>query len=256
MSALAISLTIAACVFAGAVIGMVLHRVLPETHVSKDTLDVIRLGTGMLSVLASLVLGLLIATVKTSFDATDNAIRAYAADLVLLDETLRDYGDAARPARVLIRDYTLRILHDSWSGPDHRRFLTEDRAAGDLLEHSREAVRALKPVDAGQRWLQDQALQVGTQVLRQRWLLLEHAGPSVQPTVIVILISWVVAIFASFGMNAPRNATIVAALLICSLAIGSSMYLVLELDSPFAGVMMISSQPVRIALDHMLPASH
>lgn len=253
MNALTTSLLVSACVFAGGVAGLSLHRVLPEAHLSKETQDVVRLGTGMLSVLASLVLGLLIATVKTSFDATDNAMRAYAADLIMLDETLRDYGDAALPARRLVRDYTARLLHDSWPKMGGRPFLTEDRQAGDMMERERETIRALVPVDAGQRWLQDEALQVSTSLLRQRWRLIEHSGPSVRPTVIAILVSWIAAIFASFGLNAPRNATVVAALLICSLAIGSSIFLVLQLDSPFSGVMRISSRPMHTALSHMLP---
>ena len=49
----------AGCIFAGGIIGLHLHRVLPKAHLTKDVLDVIKLGTGMLSVLASLVLGLL-----------------------------------------------------------------------------------------------------------------------------------------------------------------------------------------------------
>lgn len=254
MTAVAISLLVAALVFAGALIGLHLHRLLPETHLSKETQEVVRLGTGMLSVLASLVLGLMIATVKTSFDATDNAMRSYAANLAMLDETLRDYGDAALPARRLLRDYTLRILHDNWPDKGGRPFMRENRQAGDMMERVRETIRALAPTDAGQTWLKDQALQGSTTLLRQRWLMIEHAGPSVRPVVIVILTAWIIAIFASFGLNAPRNATVTAALLVCSLAIGSSIFLVLELDSPFYGLMHLSSRPMRTALSHMLPA--
>ena len=90
---LAISLTVAAALFLGGIAGFNLHRLLPEHHLSKETHDVIRLGAGMLSVLASLVLGLLIATVKTSYDSTNSALRTYAADITVLDETLREYGD-------------------------------------------------------------------------------------------------------------------------------------------------------------------
>src|ERR1700712_1252439 len=106
MNAISISLAVAACVFAGGLVGISLHRWLPSTHLTKETQDVVRLGTSMLSVLASLVLGLLIATAKTSYDATDGSIRAYAAELALLNETLRDYGDSAASTRDLLRSYT------------------------------------------------------------------------------------------------------------------------------------------------------
>ena len=104
MNTITISLLVAACIFAGGVGGLFLHRIVPRDHLTRETLDVIKLGTGMLSVLASLVLGLLIATAKTSHDQTDQAIRNYAAQLALLNETLRDYGGAASVPRDRLRD--------------------------------------------------------------------------------------------------------------------------------------------------------
>ena len=121
-----------------------------------------------------------------------------------------------------------------------------------LLEHVREAIRALKPIDDGQRSLQVQAIDVNFNLLRQRWLLIEQQGPSVQRVVLVILVSWVMVIFASFGMNAPRNSTILIAFLICSLAIGGAIFLILEMDRPLDGVMQISSWPMENALAHMM----
>ena len=114
MSVIAISVLVAVCIFAGGLGGLYLHRVLPPDHQTKETQDVVRLGIGMLSVLASLVLGLLIATAKTSYDATDHAIRSYAAELALLNETLRDYGGTASVPRDLLRSYTERVLQDGW----------------------------------------------------------------------------------------------------------------------------------------------
>ncbi len=252
MNAAFLSAIIAAVIFSGALLGFALPRVLPERHLSKETLDAIRLGTGMLSVLASLVLGLLVATVKTSFDTTDSDVRAYAADLIVLDETLRDYGSAALPTRRMVRDYTDLLLTDVWLTGDHP-YIIENRQAGQALEHIREQIRALPAATPDQKWLLDQALQLVTTLLRQRWLLIEHAGPSIQPVIIWVLVSWIVAIFVSFGINAPRHATMVVAFLVVAAAIGSALFLVLEMDTPFEGVLRVSAQPVATALSHMLP---
>src|SRR5580658_8497584 len=232
MSVIAISLLVAACIFAGGMAGLYLHRILPPDHQTKETQDVVRLGIGMLSVLASLVLGLLIATAKTSYDVTDHAIRSYAAELALLNETLRDYGGNASVPRDLLRSYTKTLLRDGWPKEAERPAVLDDDEAEQLLEHVREAIRALKPVDAGQKSLQDQAIDINLNLLRQRWLLIEQQGPSVQRVVLVILVSWVTVIFASFGMNAPRNGTVMAAFLVCSLAIGGAIFLILEMDRP------------------------
>src|SRR5271155_5126058 len=122
------------------------------------------------------------------------------------------------------------------------------------MERVRETIRALQPVDEGQKWLQNQALEENILLLRQRWLLIEGGGPSVRPAYIGILVFWVVLIFASFGFNAPRNATVVIGFLCCSLAIGSAIFLILELDNPFSGILRIPSGPVGTSLAHMLPA--
>ena len=253
MDPITVSCIVAVSIVAAAFIGLRLHQVLPDAHLSKETLDVIRLGTGMLSVLASLVLGLLIATAKSSYDATDHAIRTYAASLILLHETLRDYGDDAAAQRTMLRSYTETLLAYKWPEHGERRAQAEDRAAGQLLEHVRETIRALRPVDEGQKWLLEQALQISSSLLQQRWLLIEQEGPSVKPMIVVILVTWIALIFLSFGINAPRNATVVGAFLVCSVAIGGAVFLVLELDRPFDGVLRISAQPLRIALTHMAP---
>jgi hypothetical protein len=88
-------------------------------------------------------------------------------------------------------------------------------------------------------------------LLRQRWLLIEQQGSSVQSVVLVILVSWVTMIFASFGLNAPRNSTVTASFLIGSLAIGGAVFLILEMDRPLDGIMRISSWPVRNVLTQM-----
>jgi len=246
------SVAVSVAVFAGALVGLYLHRLLPDGHLTKDTQDVVRLGTGMLSVLSSLVLAMLISTAKTTYDTTDRDLRTFSAELILLDETLRDYGlDAASP-RDLLRRYTRRMIAEIWP-TDDRGAVVDDVTSGTMLERVREAIRALRPVDDGQRWLLDQALQVHVSLLRQRWQFIQQEGPSVRPIVLVILVSWISFIFASFGLNAPQNGTVVAAFLVCSLAIGGSVFLVLAMDNPLTGIMRVSGEPMRRATAHMVP---
>jgi len=251
MNTIVASCLVAACVFAGGMAGLYLHRVLPAHHLTKETQDTIRLGIGMLSVLASLVLGLLIATAKTSYDSTDRAIRTYAAELALLNEVLRDYGGTASVPRDLLRKYSERLLQDGWPTGDDRPAALESQPTEALLERVREAIRALQPIDAGQESLRAQAIDININLLRQRWQLIEQQGPAVKRTVLIVLVSWVTVIFASFGMNAPRNGTVMLAFLICSLAIGGSIFLILDMDRPLDGLMRISSWPLRNVLASM-----
>jgi len=251
MTSTTISLLVAACIFAGALAGMALSRLLPVHHLTKETQDVIRLGTGMLSVLASLVLGLLVATAKTSYDTTDRAIRTYAAEIALLNETLRDYGGPATVPRDLLRSYVQTILRDGWPSDGDQPAVLETEATRRLMEQVREAIRALKPVDEAQKALQETATTINLNLLRQRWQLIEQQGPGVQRVILGVLVLWVTVIFASFGINAPRNNTVVAAFLICGLSIGGAIFLILEMDRPLDGVMQISSWPMRNVLAQM-----
>ena len=251
MSDLILSLIVTGCVFVGGVLGLQLHRVLPQDHLTKETLDVVRLGTGMVSVLASLVFGLLIATAKTASDTGDHEIRAYAADTVLLDRLLRSYGEETATPRALLRRATERTLRDLWPGPDEPFVGIDDASAGTLLEQAQEMIEVLAPVDPRQSWLRQQALQSSLSLLRQRWLMIEQSGSSIRPAILTVLIMWTVAIFVSFGLNAPRNATVVVAFLIISMAIGGAVFLILEMDSQFQGLLRLSDLPLRIALAEM-----
>lgn len=250
MNSISISIAVAACVFSGSLAGLSLHRVLRPTHLTKESQEAVRLGIGMLSVLSSLVLGLLIATAKGSYDTSDQSVRRYAAELALLNETLRDYGADASVPRDLLREYTETLLHDIWPLNGDPPRLADERASL-LMEQVREAVRALTPVDEGQKWLRDQALSINVELLRQRWLLVGEQGATVSPIVMVVLVSWITVIFVSFGMNAPRNALVVAAFLVCGLAIGGSIFLILEMDRPLDGIMQIPSWPLRNVLARM-----
>jgi len=151
----------------------------------------------------------------------------------------------------VLRSYTERLLEDGWPKNGARQAALDDEKADQLLERVRDTIRAMKPVDTAQRSLQNQAIDINLNLLRQRWLLIEQQGPNVQRTVVAILVSWVTVIFASFGLNAPRNSTVVSAFLLCSLAIGGAIFLILDMDHPLDGVMRISSLPIQNVLAAM-----
>jgi hypothetical protein len=59
---------------------------------------------------------------------------------------------------------------------------------------------------------------------------------------------WLATLFASFGLFAPRNASVAVALLIAALSVAGSIYLILEMDEPYSGLIKLSSAPLRTAL--------
>ena len=224
---------------------------LPENHRSAASHDAIKLGTGMISVLASLVLGLLTAGIKNSFDTTDGQIRTFAANLILLDETLRDYGPDATNARKLLHDYTARAIEDQWPQEAGQRVRMEDTGSGRLLHDARPGHRRSageRSVPSGSAW--QCACSDGWYPANA--LAADRAcRSSMQPVFLVILIAWIVLIFVSFGYNAPLNATVVSAFVICSIALAACLFIITEMDTPFDGLIVISSHAMRDALAHM-----
>jgi hypothetical protein len=240
-----------ACVFAGAIGGMLIHRALPEHQVTKETEDVIRLGTGIIATLSALVIGLLIASAKSSFDTKDTAIRQFSADLILLDRQLIHYGPETKDARDLLRRYIVFATDATW--PDEASNPVNDTRGWLLLEDLQDSLRALVPRDDAQRWLRDRALQISGDLSRTHWLLDVQTGSSIRTPFLVVLVFWLTLIFASFGLFAPRNATALMALGICALSIAGAFFLILEMDRPFSGLIQISSAPIREALGQDSP---
>jgi hypothetical protein len=248
-SSVVIAIVVLACVFGGALLGMWLGARLPSHHVDKRTQDLFKLGMGTIATLMALVLGLLVATAKSSFDTTATQGKEFTAKLVHLDHILARYGPETAPSRRQLRQFLALKIDELW-GPGRRHSVTSE--SGVLLESALSQVVALTPGDAQQKLLQARAVQVAADLAQIRWLLIEHtAGSSIPVPFLVILVFWASILFVSFGLFAPRHATAVAMLLVCALSIAAAIFIILEMDHPFSGVIRIPSGPARSALAHM-----
>jgi hypothetical protein len=114
-----------------------------------------------------------------------------------------------------------------------------------------DSLRTLVPHDDAQHWLQARALQISGDLASARWLLDVQKGTSIRAPFIVILVFWLTIIFTNFGVFAPRHATMIAALLVCALSVAGALFMILEMDRPFAGLLHLSSAPMREALAHL-----
>ncbi len=255
MRSVAIASVVFACVFGGALLGVLLSVRLPRHHLDKPTHDLVKLGMGTIATLMALVLGLMVATAKASFDTTATELNAYVAKLMQLDRVLSRYGPKAAPARRLMRRYLAAQAAELWP-EDARRW--GDRvpasSAGALFDRAGDELLALAPHDDAQKALQQRALQLAADVGQTRLLFVaQTAGSSIPTAFLVILVLWATLLFISFGMFAPRHATAVAVLLLCALSIAAAVFIILEMDRPFGGIIRISNAPVRNALATMGP---
>jgi hypothetical protein len=246
MSTLALSCLIFVLTLGAILLGALLRRVLPEHHLSKNSQDVVWISVGVIATIAALVLGLLIAAAKSSFDTQSTQITQITADIILLDNLLAEYGPEARPIREQMR---------SLIGPFADRLWREKQvstAAPFELSVSGEkaylAIHALSPQNDLQRSLQSRAAQVSTDLVQTRLTLFAESGNVIPTPFLVILVLWIVIIIASFSLFSDLNVTVFTCLSLFALSASCAIFLILELSKPFSGLMMISSEPLRHAL--------
>lgn len=250
MTALGVATIVFACVFAGVLFGMLLSRVLPKEHLSNDAKDVIKVTMAMIATLAALVLGLLIASAKNSLDDKENAVKSWASQIILLDRTLAEYGPETQEARDLLRQAVAMRVAQLWPG-SREKVSPEIITKGQGIEGVQRALFALTPKTDAQRWLQSTALQITNNIAAGRWLIAQQIASNMRWPFLIVLIFWLAVIFTSFGLFAPRNYVVVAALFVAALSVSGSIFLILEMDQPYSGFIKVRPDPLRSALDQL-----
>jgi hypothetical protein len=248
MNDLLISLLVFALIFGGALAGVVIRPLLSEQHLHPDSKDVVKMATGLIGTLTALVLGLLIASAKSSFDQKTSQVKQMTATIILLDDLLAQYGSEAASVRSLLRQSIPPLANRIWH--------EEELSAGRLVhfESSAESLafeselERLSPSNDAQRSLQSRAIAAFTEGAQIRLLLFAQTGGSIPTPFLIILVFWLSAIFVSFTLFARANLVVMASLLVCALSFACAIFLVLELDNPFTGLMGISSATLRSAL--------
>jgi hypothetical protein len=160
-----------------------------------------------------------------------------------MDQTL--YGPEANEARGLLRDAVRRIMHQAWSqDPKNADQLRPDWASARLYA----SIQNLSPKDDFQRSLLSHASNASMEIGQSRFLLYEQRGNSISSVFLFVVIFWLTLIFVSFGMHAPPNGTLLITLFLAALSVSGAIFLTLELDTPFTGIIRIPTTPLENAL--------
>ncbi len=252
MSALTISLIAFAFVFGGAFLGMFVRNALPEGHLREDVKDVVRLNMGLIGTLAGIALGLLIASAKNSYDASNTQIKQFTANIILLDVLLEHYGPEAQNLRIALRDAVPPTVDQIWNERNNDTKLAPFVATTEAVAFIKK-VQELQPNNEEQRDLRAQVLSAVADLRQARYALYAHAHDAVSAPFLVIIIFWLTIIFAGFGLFVRPNTIVIVTLFVGALSVSSALFLFLEMDRPFAGLLMISSEPVRHALVPLTP---
>jgi hypothetical protein len=251
MSATIVSLIAFAAMFGGAILGMGVRVLLPPHHLSSPSRDVVRLCIAILATVSSLVIGLLIASAKSSFDERTSSVRHFVAEALLVDRAMARLGSGTSPARKQFRDFLQTRLQEILNEEAIPAGASAISSKGPSIETVEASLLDLPDSTDAQRILKDRALSQLNDIAQTRWLLVEEAGGSIQPPFIVILIAWLAVIFASFGLFSPRNATVLVIMGISAASIAGSLFLILEMDQPYDGMIRLSERSIEIVLQQL-----
>ena len=235
------------CILASAIGGALLRARLPEHHVSGDSKDVIKLSIALVATMSALVLALLFASTRTSFERTSGLVSRLTADITELDRVLKHYGPEAEPVRAALRAEIQPMIDSIWRDEAIARGVNLDQSKTPD-EEVLFMLQDLQPTNSRQRALQARALQVGADLAQTQLALFAQPTDSISNTFLVVLIIWLMFIFGIFSMTAPPNPTLFSVIVICILSASAAFYLILELGLPFGGLMQLSNEPLRNAL--------
>ena len=249
MNCLATSLITLACLSVGLLLGVWLQYLLPDHHLSKESQETIKLGTGVVATMSALVLGLLVTSAKSSFDAMNVAIAQDGARIIQLDHLLGEYGPETRAIREYLRMSTAERVKKVWSksASGGNGLSAVEKSTSVLDVQSR--LRALTPQNDLQKSALNQSLQISTEIWQSRLLVIEQQQEPLPQVFLVLLVFWLTILFLSFGLFAPGNATVFGVMLVCALSVSSAVFLILELGHPLDGVIKASNAPLIKALE-------
>lgn len=249
MSSVMATTVLAASLFVALLAGRGVRRLLSEQHLSSESKDAVKFAMGWVATMTALLLGLLVSSAKDTYDTARGEIIQMASKIAFLDRMLSLYGPEATDVRRELHDVVVDAVGHMW--PEDRNVpvrLNPNQQAGDAFYV---ALQRLAPADDTQRELKSQALGLAVELGELRALLVAQSVPSVSTPLLLVVTGWLVVIFFTSSVLAPPNAmtTVAAAAAACSVA--AAIFLILELDQPFGGLLRISSEPMLAVLRHI-----
>ena len=247
MSSFEIGAITFACVFGGALLGILIGPKLPEHHLTTETKDVVRLGMALVGTIGALVLSFFITSAKGYHDRQANELTQMSAKVVVLGRILQFYGPEASQARQTLRDIVGQMLLTTWPNEQTENAQIPPRTARPVDLYNQ--IEGLAPKEDRQRAMQSQASGLLISVGEVRWLMIEEAAVKINPLVILVLDFWLTVLFVSWGLYSPWNATALTALFVTALSVSAAIFLIVELYTPYTGILRVSSGPLRMAYE-------
>ena len=247
MDSLKRSIVVALATFGASVVGMLLQHIVPA-QVLTDSKGTVGAIVGLVTLLLALVLGLLVYTAFAVYTTQRDEALGLGQVVIEVDLALERYGPEAAPGRAGLRAALgrsrARFFGDGKRGPQPFSF-EETRA---VLHGLGSYFDSLQPSTEAQRQLLTSARDNAKKFAETQMLMARQLANPFPPYLLVVVVCWASALFLGNGLIAAPNAVTVGAHLAGAIAIASAIFLILELSSPYTGVVRLSS----VGVDRLL----
>lgn len=248
MNAMALSLLSLVCCICGTHCGMYFRTKLPDHHLTADSRELVKLGAGLIATLTALVLGLLVSSAKDTMDTMNKVLIQDGVKIIQLDRALAHYGSDAVEFRIFLQQSVHASLQQYWHEDLSKQALMQDVEDANALEKLQAGLRALSPHSDNERQLLSSAQQLCSDIVQSRWLMIEMAEHELPQAFLVIVMLWLTVLYVCYGLITPRNGTVRVVLFVSALSIAGAIFLILEMNAPFTGIIKLSSAPLQKAL--------
>ncbi len=249
MSPIAIAGLVFACCFCSALAGLYLR--LPAGHLDSDSKDTVRLVMGLIATITALVLSLLISSANVTYDTQKSELQQACANVVQLDRMLVLYGPETGEIRNILRQAVIAAQQRVWPADDRQPTDLNPSRARAAMDAFYAKLQNLTPKNAAQSRAQDAAWQLAASLTKMRMLMYEQLGQPISWPLLAVVIFWVSVLFLGFGLFSRFHTTLVVAMIVGAISVSGAIFLILELNQPYTGLIRLSDAPVRNALASM-----
>jgi hypothetical protein len=236
------------CTFGAGVVGVLVRSRLPTEHLEGDSKEIVKLVLGLIATITALVLGLLISSAHSAFDAQEAELQQLSVHLYQIDRILAHFGPDAVKQRNLLREIVAADIARIWPTEGDAQSTYAPLTAQLEGESLFDGIATLAPKTELERVGQGRALQLLESAGETRRLLVEQSRGALSRPFLTVLVSWSAVLFFGFGLLARFNVTAVVTLFVGSVSVVGAIFIILEMNQPYTGWIRVSDAPLRNAL--------
>ena len=247
MKSIAVTSIIFGLIFGAALAGMAVR----PTHdpLGSEAKEVVRLTTGLITTMTGLVLGMLVSSAKSIYDAGKDEVANVSMQIVLIDRLLAGYGPETAEIRSQFRQLVEVGIERIWP---RQGSLLSDLRPTDQSQILVDQMRLLEPKNDRQASALAQANPLILNLRQRQWaMFLKMQQAAIPLPLLVVVVSWLAIIFFSFGLFAAPNTIMLVTFAVGALGVSSAIFIIRAMYTPFAGALKISPAPILKALGEM-----